>query len=216
MSYRTLDLDGSKPIALEEAGSLLPLSYIAETNAASSFIPNNLSVYACFSFIGCKGTILLWQGFVIGSFQLTDDRNSAVGHRSSISMYVCVVVWVYSFTCCSPALRRVLYHWMTALWALRVGSVQMPGKPMVIVTWVSVERDRAHLVLGFIKWVRLCVQASLKLPLHAERTSFCYRKMGKSIWISKQNDISQITTIKIFSSTHPDLFMSVSIHTFSW
>lgn len=59
MSYRTLDLDGSKPIALEEAGSLLSLSYIAETNAASSVIPNNLAVYACISFIGCKGIILL-------------------------------------------------------------------------------------------------------------------------------------------------------------
>lgn len=44
MSYRTLDLDGSKPIALEEVGSLLPLSYIAETTAASPFIPDNLAV----------------------------------------------------------------------------------------------------------------------------------------------------------------------------
>lgn len=43
MTYRTLDLNGSKPIALEEVGSLLPLRYIAETNAASLFIPNNLT-----------------------------------------------------------------------------------------------------------------------------------------------------------------------------
>lgn len=43
MTYRTLDLGGSKPIALEEVGSLLPLRYIAETNTASLFIPNYLT-----------------------------------------------------------------------------------------------------------------------------------------------------------------------------
>lgn len=73
-----------------------------------------------------------------------------MGHRSSISMYVCVVVWVYSCYLPQPSTQKGFISWM-ALWALRVGSVQMPGKPMVIVTWVSVERDRAHLVLGFIK-----------------------------------------------------------------
>lgn len=55
-----------------------------------------MDVHPCISFIRCRGTISFWEEFVIGSLQLSNDRNLAGGLRSSISVYGCVVVWMHS------------------------------------------------------------------------------------------------------------------------
>lgn len=60
-----------------------------------------MDVHLCISFIGCRGTISFWEGCVIGSLQLRDDR--VLDHPS---LCVCVVVWIHSCYLLQPSTQK--------------------------------------------------------------------------------------------------------------